>query len=149
MKTVIGNIAFITKYKYSAHMSKSEYDVLELEDKLEVAREKVACEKDGVAYKSKGRDYSLKYGQRLSLCYIAFGKVDARNDLEVIAEASVINHPDEMFVRSEGRARAFDKALDIIFGSPYLLKVLGITDVMAARQQFVDEFNAERDSKVK
>jgi len=145
MKTVINGKTFITKFRYSKHITKSGYDVLELEDQLAVAKARLECESKSVAYvHPKSNEDVLRRGQRMTSCIIKVGNEGDKTECEVFVDISTVNHPNEVFVRSEGRKTSFLKALDVMFGSPILLRLAGIVDVKLARAQFIDSFNAER-----
>ena len=144
MKTIIGQNAFITKFKYSKVLTPRQYEIIELEDKVAALKAKEA----GEPVPATNPIRSLKRNQRVTGCYIMFGNKDEKGMRDIVADTFVVNHPDETFERSEGRKRAFEKSLDVLFGSPMLLRLLDIPDAEVARRQFIDGFNAERGKKV-
>lgn len=145
MKTVINGKTLITKFHYSKHISNSEYDVLVLEDFLTEAKARVESESKGISFvRVKSNAKLLRRGQRITSCTIKVGDVGDKTECEVLVDVSTINRPDEIFMRSIGRKQSFLKALDVLMGSPILLRMSGITDPEVARAQLIDEYNAER-----
>ena len=131
MKTIIGNKAFITELKYSKPISKREYEILKLKERLK------NLEADDSA-DSADTIQVLDRTQRVSTCFIVVGDKEARGECKVAVNVSVVNHPAEEFTRHEGRKRSFAKAMDAMFGSPMLLSMLDLTE--ADRKVFERQF---------
>lgn len=131
MKVIIGNKAYLIDFKYSKSVSKREYEILKLKERLK------ALESDGKASDEKAVRI-LERNQRMSTCVVLVGDKDSRGECKIVASASVVNHPYEEFTRSSGRKIAFNKAMDAMFGSPLILTVLDLTE--DDRKQFDAEF---------
>lgn len=130
MKTIISNKAFLIEFKYSKSVSKREYEILKLKERLKV------LESDNVIDETPVR--ILDRNQRMSTCVILVGDKEVRGECKIVASASVVNHPYEEFTRASGRKIAFNKAMDALFGSPLLLSTLELTE--ADRKHFETEF---------
>lgn len=130
MKVIIGNKAFIIDFKYSKSVSKREYEIIKLKERLKV------LESDGKETDEAVR--ILERNQRMSTCVVLVGNKDTRGECNIVASASVVNHPFEEFTRASGRKIAFNKAMDALFGSPLLLSTLELTE--ADRKHFETEF---------
>ena len=131
MKTIIGNKAFLVEFKYSKSVSKREYEIIKLKERLK------ALESDGKAT-DEAPVRILERNQRMSTCVILVGDKDTRGECKIVASASVVNHPYEEFTRVNGRKIAFNKAMDALFGSPLLLSTLELTE--GDRKHFEAEF---------
>lgn len=130
MKVIIGNKAFLIDFKYSKSVSKREYEIIKLKERLKV------LESDGKETEEAVR--ILERNQRMSTCVVLVGNKDTRGECNIVASASVVNHPFEEFTRASGRKIAFNKAMDALFGSPLLLSTLELTE--ADRKHFETEF---------
>lgn len=130
MKVIIGNKAFLIDFKYSKSVSKREYEIIKLKERLKV------LESDGKETEEAVR--ILERNQRMSTCVVLVGNKDTRGECNIVASASVVNHPFEEFTRVSGRKIAFNKAMDALFGSPLLLSTLELTE--ADRKHFETEF---------
>jgi hypothetical protein len=130
MKVIIGNKAFLIDFKYSKSVSKREYEIIKLKERLKV------LESDGKETEEAVR--ILERNQRMSTCVVLVGNKDTRGECNIVASASVVNHPFEEFTRASGRKIAFNKAMDALFGSPLLLSTLELTET--DRKHFETEF---------
>jgi hypothetical protein len=130
MKVIIGNKAFLIDFKYSKSVSKREYEIIKLKERLKV------LESDGKETDEAVR--ILERNQRMSTCVVLVGNKDTRGECNIVASASVVNHPFEEFTRVNGRKISFNKAMDALFGSPLLLSTLELTE--GDRKLFEAEF---------